>query len=1239
MTDALDHGDAGLGLRVPVRGVQLVEASAGTGKTFALATLYLRLVIVEGLPVRRVLAVTFTEAATKELRAQLRARLVAARDRLEAIGAAALDDAAQGCASVAGGRMPDATDATATDEQRLCDGLLRAAHAGFEEGTDPRAAVRTRLRRAVADLDLAPIHTIHAFCQRALHEHALAAGQPLAPRELLANETPLRREVAVAFWRRQATDAVAAADLAALWTSPSALADSLRELLALDGLGDPPEVVDAGGIEAALQAARAALALAFDAHGDAAREGLRRACERGDVNKALVRDSTVDPLWAAVRAWRQGEPLADDPPEKFGKYGSAGLRAKTNQKGTTPESALFEAIDAWVVAREAAASARRARCIALVHAAVAFAREELAARKRARGQVGYDDLVREVHDALAGPHGTDLARALQRQYAVALVDEFQDTDPRQWTIFRRLFAEANADAATGALFVDTDDAAPRALFLIGDPKQAIYRFRGGDVATYLEARSHADAPHVLARNHRSRPAALRAVQALFELRGAGAFAVPGIEFVPVQPAGRLGDDGLRIDGEAAPGLVVQPLAVTKKDPLEDVRALATQACVAAIADLLAAGLEGRALLRDRDGVQRAVRPGDLAVLVPRNDDALAMQRALAAAGIASVAAGRRSVYASEEAQHVAWLLEALLAPADEGRLRAVLASPLFGLDAATLAALDVDAGLHRAWQDRLQRWVVRARRHGPTALLADVCAAQAPRLLRWPDGERRLANYLHLAEELADTASAGLVGALDVLGRRIEDADKENDAELLRLEGDAARVRIMTLHVSKGLTLDLVYLPFAATHDTTSRKRTPPTAVVHDRLERIGVLFPEKDGRECKEEELATRAEHVRLLYVGLTRARLQTWVAWGASKCAARTALGWLLHRTPDGGVERIEDATAVRTRLDELQAAAAEAIAIEPLFDATLAPVRVSMPVDAPPPARTARRAFDDPWSVVSFSQLAREVGAAEAAGNEARGADDELELFAAETRRFQGPRFGNALHAALENIDFAAWRDWHEPLPPPHQLAPLEHALRATGYATVADLEDGVPLLTALVAATLNAPLPEGARLCDVPVQARVAEMEFHLAFAPVQVDALLATLHAHGIVPGRDAFGARARLAGLLTGRIDLVYEFEGRYFVADWKSNRLPAYDADTLARAVRDSEYDLQYVLYSLALHRWLRFRLGAAYDPARHFGGVRYLFCRGLDPDDATRPGVHAPTLPVALLDELDARLRPEPA
>jgi exodeoxyribonuclease V beta subunit len=287
--------------------------------------------------------------------------------------------------------------------------------------------------------------------------------------------------------------------------------------------------------------------------------------------------------------------------------------------------------------------------------------------------------------------------------------------------------------------------------------------------------------------------------------------------------------------------------------------------------------------------------------------------------------------------------------------------------------------------------------------------------------------------------------------------------------------------------------------------------------------------------------------------------------------------------------------------------------------------------PPARRALRLLDRDWWVYSFSQLAREDSGALAPSG---GAEDEAEPPPLQRQRFAGTRFGNALHDALEKVRFADWRGWQGALPPPGQLDAVREALRGEGFASDADLDEGIPLLTRLIANTLNTRLPEGTVLATLPSDALCVEMEFHLELAPVAVPALLSLLHGHGFVDARRGFGLRARLEGLLTGRMDLVYENGGRYYVLDYKSNLLPDYGAESVSRSVREHEYDLQYLLYTLALHRWLRFRLGEAYDISSHLGGVRYVFCRGLDPDSGDSPGVHALRVPDALVLALDALL-----
>ena len=607
-----------------------------------------------------------------------------------------------------------------------------------------------------------------------------------------------------------------------------------------------------------------------------------------------------------------------------------------------------------------------------------------------------------------------------------------------------------------------------------------------------------------------------------------------------------------------------------------------------------------------------------------------IQQALALAGIPAVAAGKQSLFATDEARELHALLLALLHGSDDGRLRAALCTVLVGEDAAAIDALDRDGDAHRRWQLQAQHWRERLRGGGPLALVGDLCAANAERLLGLLDGERRVSNTLQLAEALqeAQRDALGLHGLVDWLGRRIAEADANDEAQLLRLESDARRVQIVTLHKSKGLEYPLVFLPFVG---IGGRERSPGRyCVVHDegegrRLHWKFEALPEADWKAASDLWKAEqRAEDARLLYVGLTRAEHALWIAGGPFSGHAGTPLAKML-----------QDETALR--------------AAGVLFDTALPPADLPrLPAEsdaAVPPARTPARRLASDWWVYSFSQLAKAdagtdvfVEVASAATLPATGGNDEPDAGgdapadAVFDARFAGNRYGVALHAALEHADFAAWRGWRAgDAAPQEDTQAIADALGAQGYGGDV-MADGIALTTQLVGQTLTVALPEGTRLCDVPAEERRPEIEFQFALQPTCVDALFELLHAHGLVRDRHGFGLRQRLEGLMTGLIDLTYRFDGRWYVLDYKSNRLPGYDPASLQRAMAHSEYDLQALIYTLALHRWLRFRLGAGYDYARDFGGIRYLFCRGLDAARSDSPGIHAQCFAPELVHALDA-------
>nr|WP_323808473.1 exodeoxyribonuclease V subunit beta [Lysobacter enzymogenes] len=1082
-----------------------------------------------------------------------------------------------------------------------------------------------RLQRATQDIDLAAVTTIHGFCARVLAEHALETGQSFIAPELIGSERELLDEIAVDVWRTLGSQDETSELLALQWPAgpvslggqnrkgtlahqlPKMLSSSTLRPLASINLGeDPKPQID--------EAADAIVANYYQVGGES-RELLERALAAGAIDGRKVRKASFEKAWIELELGLKDRNWLLSESSHLNKLTTTKLREflKPGRDDGLSERLLFSAIDRWHSLINSRSEWLDAARVSLVHRIRQIASERLASLKRMRRVQSFDDLIADVASALEGPHGEVLADRLREKYAVALVDEFQDTDSRQWAIFHRVFGAAAPDGA--------------ALFLIGDPKQAIYGFRGGDVHTYLAAAAQAEAAPPLDHNFRSRPSLLRAIAALYAQAGEAAFIDPRIRFREVEAGGAVADEDLQRDGATAPALVLRALPAPddgRKTPVwssPESRELAARACIAAIHGWLADARDGRATIQGRP-----LRPADIAVLVRSHEEAASIQRALAAAGIAAVAAGRRSLFATEQAMETLTLFDALLHPGDSGRLRAALATPLLGLAGAAVARVAADEAEQARWQAQALQWRERWQRHGPLALLADLCAQQAPRLLALGDGERRLTNLLQLAETLqeADRRALGLHGLRDWLRLRIAEADDSDEKQQLRLESDAHRVQILTLHKSKGLEFGLVFLPFVALgREPRSGRWCEYPDPEHGRVMQLqsDVFDPDAPQWQDASERAAqeARAEDARLLYVGLTRARHALWIATGPLYHAALSPLQPMLA---DPAALAREPGVAI------------DAAAIEP-------PPRPLPPAaaGAVPPAREARARAARDWWVYSFTQLTNEDSGFDPAAQDERGAEDEPQvapdLVAAAPlpgdARFGGSRFGNVVHSALERVDFAAWRDWRDgDAPPPGQDEALAAAMRSEGYAE-ADIDDGLALLASLVGRTLVAPLPEGARLCDVPEPARRSEMEFHFGLDAAPVDALLAALHAHGQVRERRGFGSRRRLEGLMTGKIDLVYAHEGRYYVLDYKTNRLPGFDAAQVERAMAESEYDLQSLIYTVALHRWLRFRLGPDYDYERDFGGVRYLFCRGLDAADPGA-GVHAAKPPRALIEAMDA-------
>ena len=860
------------------------------------------------------------------------------------------------------------------------------------------------------------------------------------------------------------------------------------------------------------------------------------------------------------------------------------------------------------------------------------ARVELERRKQALAIMTFDDLLTRLHAALGDAAAVERLRA---RYDVVLVDEFQDTDPVQWDILRRAF-----------------DAAGVTLVLIGDPKQAIYAFRGADVYAYLDAAAAARTRATLETNWRSDQSLIDAYDALF---GHARLGHEGIVYRRVRAA--RGDRGgelpgaplrVRIVRRDHPGIELTPRARTaNKDSA--VEYVARDVAADVVRTLEAGG----------------VRPGDIAVLVRVNRQAARIREALDAAGVRAVINGAGSVLATEAAREWLTLLEALERPASRLRAHAAALTSFLGWSAERVACAGDDE--REALHERLHDWARTLREHGVAPLAETIAVAERlpERVLAVTDGERRLTDLRHVAELLHVATRREQLGttALAIwLRRRVAEADDDfgDEERTRRLESDAGAVQVLTIHRSKGLEYPVVHVPFL--WDAFNPRSGQPVDY-HDAGRMLDVALAGPDYERHRGQHLREqRGEDLRLAYVALTRARHRAIIWWAPTWDSRNSPLGRLLFAQDDSGDvasegERTPSDAEALARFEALRAAAPGRIAIE---DAALAGLPPSW---SPPPtgagelaAASFARTLDERWRRTSYSDITADAYDArvasepddddtvrdEPAAAPREPAAGDLPLAAMPA----GARPGTLVHHVLEAADFAA-ADLDAELA--QQLA----AARAWDNVDVGD--------PARVAAGLRAALetPLGPLLDDRALRSfrrrdRLDELAFELPLAGgdepsgrLTLQAIAGVLRAHGdplagYAARLDDPALRSVVRGYLTGSIDLVVRLGDRFALVDYKTNWLASpgeplalrhYAPAALGAEMHHAHYGLQALLYAVALHRYLRWRL-PAYDPDRQLAGVLYLFLRGMTGDPAHGVFAWRPSgaLVAALSDVLDA-------
>ncbi|MCC6714494.1 MAG: PD-(D/E)XK nuclease family protein, partial [Gammaproteobacteria bacterium] len=761
---------------------------------------------------------------------------------------------------------------------------------------------------------------------------------------------------------------------------------------------------------------------------------------------------------------------------------------------------------------------------------------------------------------------------------------------------------------------------------------------------YLKAREDARASrHTLDVNWRSTAPLIDAVNALYR-HATSPFLTAGIEFHAVHPAGRA-PRPLLIDGREEVPFVLWFLARQaqgKPWTKQDAARLSAQATAAEIARLLRLAAGGRAGFLDESGELVPLRGSDIAVLVRRHSQGRQIKEALAARAVNSAEQADDSVYDSEEAAELTHVLRAVENPGDDTRVRTALVTTLLGADAAVLHAL---SGQERDWEAvvlRFNEYHQLWREAGFFVMCRRLLEREGvpTRLLAMAEGARRMTNLLHLIELLqtqADGSGLGISQLVDWLREQRQRLPDRGEESQLRLESDEQLVQIVTVHRSKGLEFPIVFCPYL--WDESLRGPVPPAPVFyHDPAdERAPTLQLDAGDEEARgQARLEARSESLRLCYVALTRARHRCYATWGAISGAAASAPAWLMHRDRRAfpGDEdffswfKSCDDGELRADLQALQSAAPHAIAVSgpPAPDTGIAMPEAGVP--RLPAARVFRGHIAAPWRTVSYTALLRE-GSGDRPDHDAWASTPAaVEPIAADSIHAfpRGARAGSCLHAIFEYIDFRAGEDtdWR-PV--------VARELDRHGFAP-----QWVPVLLRMLADVLHTPL-DGDRLCLARVAShqRVNELEFHYPLHRLEARELGHLLEGHA------AGGSHRRqiealqfdpVRGYMKGYIDMVFEHDGRWYIVDYKSNWLGPtaehYAGQRLPAVMTEELYGLQYLLYTLALHRYLGVRL-PGYDYERHFGGVYYLFVRGISPQRGAGFGIYADRPSPALLAALD--------
>ncbi len=1142
------------------QGVNLVEASAGTGKTYAIGMLVLRALVELAVPIEKILIVTFTKAATEELKTRIRARLVEARVLLKS-------------SPEPGERDVDKT---------LVDWASTIK--------DPQTALNL-VQLALYDIDRAGIFTIHGFCQRMLVEQALESGQ-LFDVELLTDINQVRNEVADDFWRSRiySLDPLPCSLLTNCFASPEKLLASVSAVWGGDDRIEP----QAGQLEevlSSLQVAMDSLACWWSKNRSALYDCFCTGLQEGYFKKPF--SEAFEPWFLSVSNFLSGESLLV--PDNIHLLNRDQLIGELNGTKLRGDEKKTNYLAGWPLPDSEIETLLAAIESLILTFRVKLAEElrtEVSRRLKEQGTMGFNDLILSLSAALKDRRGEYLKKILGERFSVALIDEFQDTDSSQWHIFSTIFGENK-----------------HYLYLIGDPKQAIYKFRGADIHSYFLARKAAGQLLTLEKNYRSHPFLVEEVNRLFKSRPKPFFFDEGIlDYRAVMAAKKEGDVGLLRGGKSLNGMVYCTLPVAPEE--KNGRWTSGKAAgefrrfiVTELSRLLDPDNPVLLQTSEKHTSQRPLAPHDIAILVRSNRQAEEYRAALAEAAIPAVVGSRQSVYQTGECRELFLLLQAIAAPGETGRLKTAMTISWFGFTGNLL---------HELWQDEEQLSIYHGRflsynqqwqEQGFLAMMSRLLVDEnvLPNLASGQLAERAIANIQHLLElvqEQENTENLGIGQILQWLRRMMQGDQGSENAELL-LESDEEAVSIVTMHSAKGLEYPVVFCPYLWYSSNRIKGEKFQLSCHDDQHQAVIDLGSDQFEARREQAEQEEMAEELRLLYVALTRAKVRCYIGWadvkpyGSVGDSFQSALGYLFF--PQGNL----DYQAQQQQFLKLaRLKAVEHVIIDP--DEPVANYKKVVEAGDLRALPASSRSLHTDWQMSSFSAMASlSEYDHEAVPAQARLKNTNHPVPV--TGLPAGPHFGNVVHDLLESLSFStiARREQADAL-----LEMLKQ--KCTRYGVDAAPEMVQKMLELVVTSPLTAGSFSLAMLSDNQC---LKEMGFYYHLSHLATDRINNILADE---PTVAPLGHKV-MRGYLTGFVDLICEYAGKYYILDYKTNFLGElmsdYQPDKLVAAMQSHNYGLQFWIYTLVLHRHLQ-NLLPDYHYEHHFGGVKYLFVRGMSPD-----------------------------